>query len=72
LFSQKKNKKFNYQSRFSKDDNSASRLKESMNTSWNSERRTSSTTNKGNRLFLLLGLLIVIGIVMYYLETKIN
>ncbi|MGB6268246.1 MAG: hypothetical protein WBF67_04485 [Olleya sp.] len=72
MFAQKKNKKFNYQSRFSKEDNSATKLKESMNSSWNDARRTSSSNSKSYTLFLLIGVLVFIAIVMYYLETKIK
>ncbi|PKG51460.1 hypothetical protein [Olleya sp. 1-3] len=70
MFSQKKNKKFSYQSRFSKEGESATKLKESLNTSWDETRRTSSSSKKGNTLFLLLGVLIFIGVLMYYLESK--
>ncbi len=72
MFSQKKNKKFSYQSRFSKEENSASKLKESLNTSRNNTRLSSSSRKKGNTLFLLIGVLVLIGFVMYYLETKIK
>ncbi|WP_397363234.1 hypothetical protein [Olleya sp. R77988] len=70
MFGQKKNKKFNYQSRFSKEETAATKLKESLNTSWNDTRRTSSSRNKGNTLFILIGVLVFIGILMYYLESK--
>ncbi|RAJ16782.1 hypothetical protein [Olleya aquimaris] len=72
MFTQKKNKKFNYQTRFSKDNDSATKLKESMNSSWNDARRTSSSNRKNYTLFLLLGVLALLAILMYYLETKIK
>ncbi|AXO79944.1 hypothetical protein DZC78_05920 [Olleya aquimaris] len=72
MFGQKQNKKFNYQSRFSKDENSAAKLKQSLNTSWTETRRTASKSKKGNTLFLLIGVLAVLLIVMVYLNTKIK
>ena len=72
MFSQRKNKKFTYTSRFSKEENSASQLKESMNTSWNEARRVSKGKKTSNTLLLLIGLLVFIAILMYYLDTKIK
>lgn len=70
MFSQKKNKKFSYQSRFSKEESAAVKLKESLKTSWDENRKTTSRSKKGNSLFLMIGVLIFIGILMYYLGTK--
>lgn len=72
MFSQKKNKKFSYQSRFSKEETEATKLKASLNSSWDDTRRKSSSSKKGTTLFLLIGVLVFIAILMYYLETKIK
>ena len=72
MFSQKKNKKLNYQSRFSKEENSAVKLKESLNTSWNGSRKSKTNSKKSNTLFFLVGVLLFLAALMYYLETKIK
>lgn len=72
MFGQRKNKTFTYKSRFDKDNDSASQLKETMKSSWNEARPSVSGRKKSNTLFLLIGLLVFIAILMYYLDTKIK
>ena len=72
MFGQRKNKTFAYKKRYSKEDNHATQLKESMKSSWNEARPSISSRKKGNTLFLLIGLLVFIAILMYYLDSKIK
>ncbi len=76
MFKQRKNKKFNYQSRFSKQNSLQDNLEESsqasvFNSKWQRERST--TLVKGKRGFsfkILILILVLLLICMYILKNK--
>jgi len=76
VFSQKKNKKFNYKSRFSDNENGeeqvlkATKQKE-ISSEWEQTRRTVRKNKKSSLPILLLLLALIIGI-MYYLDIKLR
>ncbi|MDX1272220.1 hypothetical protein [Bizionia paragorgiae] len=76
MFSQKKNKKFNYKSRFSDNENGeeqvlkATKQKE-ISSEWEQTRRTVRKNKKSSLPILLLLLALIIGI-MYYLDIKLR
>ncbi len=76
MFSQKKNKKFNYKSRFSDNENGeeqvlkATKQKE-ISSEWEQTRRTVRKNKKYSLPILLLLLALIIGI-MYYLDIKLR
>ena len=73
MFHQKRNKKFNYKSRFSKD--GASNLKNDSKDDTQSKielLKRPVRKSKAIKLPVLLILLVVIIVVMYYLDTKMS
>ena len=73
MFNNRKNKRFNYNSRFHKDEikdvNSAEKTKREVGSQWKRTRKTGA----GKRKIGLPGLLLLLGIIiaiMYYLEYK--
>lgn len=75
MLNQRKHKKFNYQSRYSKENDSDRKndyvSKREISSEWDKTRRTSSGKRKRTTLPLLLILLGIIIAILYYLETKI-
>ncbi len=71
MFSQRKNKRFNYQTRFSSEEEQKkdARKEEFRN---NLKRVPKQNNTKVSTLILLFGLLIMVGVVMYVLESKMN
>lgn len=76
MFSQKKNKQFNYKSRFSeseKRDDSLSEqaIKSDISSEWEKTRRTVRKNKLSTLPILLIILALIIGI-MYYLDIKLR
>jgi len=76
VFSQKKNKQFNYKSRFSeseKRDDSLSEqaIKSDISSEWEKTRRTVRKNKLSTLPILLIILALIIGI-MYYLDIKLR
>jgi hypothetical protein len=71
MFNQRKNKRFNYQTRFSSEEEQrkADLKKEGK---FDFKRKPKQSSVKVSTLIVLFGLLIVVAIVMYILETKMN
>jgi len=73
MFNKRKNKTFNYTSRFSKNDLKAKKTQQDItreiDMKWKRNRKTGSGKKKLNLLVLLVLLAIIIAI-MYYLEYK--
>ena len=69
MFNKRKNKTFNYNSRFSKDEKNGEDVNEKTNIEWKHARKTGT----GKRKIGLQGLLLLLGIIIavwYYLEYK--
>jgi anaerobic C4-dicarboxylate transporter len=71
MFKPKKNKRFNYQSRFSKKENSEGETFK-KNLAQELKRQPKQSNTKVSTLIFLIGLLIVVIIAMYILEFKIK
>ena len=71
MFKPKKNKRFNYQSRFSKKENSETETFK-KNLAQELKRKPKQSNTKVSTLIFLIGLLIVVIIAMYILEFKIK
>ncbi len=72
MFNQRKNKKFSYNSRFSKDEDKdlqTKNIKQEVTSEWKRTRKTGAKKGKFT-LPLLLVLLGIIIAIMYYLEFK--
>ena len=71
MFSQRKNKRFTYQTQFSSEgeQKNDARKDEFRN---NLKRVPKQNNTKISTLVILFGLLVVVGIVMYMLESKMN
>lgn len=74
MFSQKKNKRFTYNSRFSENETTenARKLKSDLTSEWQSVRRTGTGKQKLSSLVVLLILLALISLAMYYLDVKLR
>ncbi|WP_375239876.1 hypothetical protein [Aurantibacter sp.] len=71
MFSQRKNKRFNYQTRFSsEEEQKRDVLKDEFRS--HLKRVPKQNNTKVSTLIVLIGLLVVVGIVMYMLESKMN
>lgn len=71
MFSQRKNKRFTYQTRFSSEEEQKNSARKDELRS-NLKRAPRQNNTKISTLIILFGLLIVVGIVMYVLESKMN